>query len=135
MAGTYGFELDLTTLNEEEIAFLAEETAFYKKYSGLVRTGDYYRLTDDKARYMAWQFVSKDKKSSLAVLVQKTNHIDYKPIIRRFEGLCPDTRYRVIIDGQEREEVYSGTALMQIGIRVGTIKYECESTRVELIAE
>lgn len=135
MAGTYGFELDLTTLNEEEIAFLAEETAFYKKYSGLVRTGDYYRLTDDKARYMAWQFVSKDKKSSLAVLVQKTNHIDYKPIIRRFEGLCPDTRYRVIIDGQEREEVYSGTALMQIGIRVGTIKYECESTRVELVAE
>lgn len=135
MSGTYGFELDLTTLTEEEIAFLAEETKFYKQHAELVRKGDYYRLTDDSSRYMAWQFVSKDKNTALAFLVQKTNHIDYKPIILKFEGLSSKTLYRVIVDGVEREEIYSGTALMQIGIRVGTTKYECESTRIEIKAK
>ena len=134
MAGTYGFELDLTTLSDDEIATLADETAFYRRYSEIIRTGDYYRLTDNAKRYMGWQFVSCDKKASLAVLVQKRSNINYKPIIQRFEGLIPDMMYRVIVDGQILENTYSGIALTEIGISIRTIKYECESTRIEITA-
>ncbi len=134
MAGTYGFELDLTKLSEEEIEYLSNETKFYNKYSELIRTGDYYRLTDNNGRYLAWQFVSKDKKSSLASLVQKVAHIDYKPIIQKFYGLDKNTKYRVIIDGQERENLYSGLSLMEIGLNIRSLKYENESTRIEFIA-
>lgn len=134
MAGTYGFELDLTTLTEDEVSELAKETEFYKKYSSLVINGDYYRLTDNTDRYMAWQFVSPDKSTALAVMVQTVNHIDYKPHIRKFCGLNPTANYRVVIDGTELEGVFSGTALMKVGVAVRTIKYEGEATRIEILA-
>ena len=71
----------------------------------------------------------------LKCLVQKKNHIDFKPIIQKFEGLEPDNKYRVIIDGEKRETLYSGTALMEIGLNIRTIKYEGSSTRIEIISE
>ena len=132
MSGTYGFELDLTTLSDEELKTLAEETEFYKKHSELIRLGDYYRITGNSGRYIGWQFVSKDKKSSLAVLVMKRSNIDYKPIIQKFEGLNPISKYRVTIDGVSLEKLYSGVALMEVGISVRTIKYESDSTRIEI---
>ena len=95
MAGTYGFELDLTTLTEDEIAELASETEFYKNHRELIRTGDYYRLTGNTERYMAWQFVAEDKKSALAVMVQRISHIDYKPHILKLRGLDKNTSYRI----------------------------------------
>ena len=65
--------------------------------------------------------------------MRKTS-INYKPIIQKFKGLDPTTSYRVIVDGEEREGLFTGTALMQIGIPVRTIKYECDSTRIEIEA-
>ena len=134
MSGTFGFELDLTKVSEEEMEVLNRETEFYNKYSGLIRNGDYYRLTFNE-RYVAWQFVSEDKSESLAVLVQKQSNIDFKPIIQKFEGLEPDMMYNVIIDGVKRDDLYSGIALMEIGLNVRTIKYEGTSTRIEIIAK
>ena len=134
MAGTFGFELDLTKVSDEEIEILKNETEFYKAHSELIRNGDYYRLTSSKGRYIAWQFVAADKKESLAVLVQKESNIDYKPIIQKFEGLEPDYKYRVIIDGIKSEALYTGKALMEIGIGVRTVRYEGDSTRIQIIA-
>lgn len=134
MSGTFGFELDLTTLTNEEIEILANETEFYKCYADLIKNGDYFRLTGNNGCYMAWQFVSTDKKQSLAFLVQSKTCINYKPLIQKFSGLEPTMFYRVLVDGVEREQLYSGTALMEIGIGIRTIKYECDSTRVEIIA-
>ena len=75
-----------------------------------------------------------DKHQSLAVFVQQTNNIDYKPIIQKFNGLQPELTYRIIIDGVERERLYTGVALMEIGLNIRTIKYEGESTRIEIRA-
>ena len=134
MAGTFGYELDLTKLTEEEIKFLASETEFYRKYSDLVRNGDYYRLTDNNGKYIAWQFVSSDKCQALAVIVQKQNSIDYKPVIQKFEGLHSNTMYQVTIDGEKRDTLYSGTALTEIGLNLRTVKYAGDSTRIEFEA-
>ncbi len=131
MAGTFGFELDLTTQTDSEIEILCKETEFYKKNSELIRLGDYYRLTNDTNRHIAWQFVSKDKSCALAVVVQKKTSINFKPIIQKFRGLDKLAKYRVIIDGEELEKVYSGTALMEIGIGLRSTKYEADSTRIE----
>jgi len=134
MAGTFGYELDLTKLTDEEIKFLASETEFYKKHSDLIRNGDYYRLTANNGRYIAWQFVTLDKSQALAVIVQKQNSIDYKPVIQKFEGLDSDTMYQVTIDGETRDGLYSGIALMEIGLNIRTVKYEGDSTRIEFEA-
>ena len=131
MAGTFGFELDLTTLTGADIETLGNETEFYKRNSELIRLGDYYRLTNDSSRHIAWQFVSKDKSQALAVLVQKTTRVNYKPIIQKFRGLDSNAKYCVTIDGEKCEQLYSGTALMEVGLGIRTIKYESESTRIE----
>ena len=133
MAGTYGFELDLTTLSDEEIRFLKEETAFYKRYADLVIKGDYYRLTDIQNDYIAWQFVSENADKSLAVFVQKTLRLGCKAIIQCVKGLDPAASYEVIIDGEKQAGVFSGCALMQIGVKIKTLKAEYDSTKVEMI--
>lgn len=133
MAGTYGFELDLTTLSDEEIRFLKEETAFYKRYADLVIKGDYYRLTDIQNDYIAWQFVSENADKSLAVFVQKTLRLGCKAIIQCVKGLDSAADYEVIIDGEKQAGVFSGCALMQIGVKIKTLKAEYDSTRVEMI--
>ena len=133
MAGTYGFELDLTTLSDEEIRFLKEETAFYKRYADLVIKGDYYRLTDIQNDYIAWQFVSENADKSLAVFVQKTLRLGCKAIIQCMKGLDHAANYEVIIDGEKQAGVFSGCALMQIGVKIITLKAEYDSTKVEMI--
>ncbi|MBR1911521.1 MAG: alpha-galactosidase, partial [Treponema sp.] len=44
LAGTFGYELDITKLSSEERAIIPEQISMYKRYNELIRTGDYYRL-------------------------------------------------------------------------------------------
>ena len=44
LAGTFGYELDVTKLSEEDRAMIPEQVALYHKYNDLVRSGDYYRI-------------------------------------------------------------------------------------------
>ena len=44
LAGTFGYELDITKLPEEERKMIKEQTEMYHKYNDLVREGDYYPL-------------------------------------------------------------------------------------------
>ena len=44
LAGTFGYELDITKLPEEERKLIPEQTAMYHKYHELIREGEYYRI-------------------------------------------------------------------------------------------
>ena len=44
LAGTFGYELDITKLPEEERKLIPEQTAMYHKYHELIRDGEYYRI-------------------------------------------------------------------------------------------
>lgn len=44
LAGTFGYELDITKISEEERAMIPEQVSMYHKYNDLVREGDYYRV-------------------------------------------------------------------------------------------
>ena len=47
MAGTFGYELDITRLSQEEKDMVKIQVEEFKKYYSLIQQGDYYRLTDD----------------------------------------------------------------------------------------
>ncbi len=114
MSGTYGYELDPAVMSDEEIAECAEYTEFYKKHRRLIASGDYYRLSsphDDKL-YTAWQFVSKDKASSIAFAVTQDISINDKNSYVRLRGLEPDAFYKI----DETGDVRSGASLMSIGL-------------------
>nr|MCR5508934.1 alpha-galactosidase [Lachnospiraceae bacterium] len=44
LAGTFGYELDITKIPEDDLNLIAGQVEMYHKYAPLVRNGDYYRL-------------------------------------------------------------------------------------------
>lgn len=116
MAGTFGYEMDVRTLDHKEREQVRRQIQEYKKYESIIRQGDYYRLTNpqENSFYAAWQFVAKDQKESVVSFVLL--HAEANPPFRRLRirGLKEDAGYQ--IDGDEK--VYTGGALMYAGIPV-----------------
>lgn len=133
MAGTFGYELDLNKLSDEEAAQVKEQIAFFDKHYQLIQNGLYYRLTDptEEERYAAWQFVDEEQGETLVNLVLTHPEANARPLHVWLRGLAPDALYRVesldihgchaapqagldlAMEGVGK--VYSGSTLMRAG--------------------
>lgn len=113
MAGSFGYELDLNRLSEEEKAEVACQVKAYKAHQELIHNGLYYRLSNPWEDNMsAWAFVSQEQTK---VLVQGVVFRAAANVLRlrlRLAGLKADAVYRSSQDGQ----TYKGRALMSGGI-------------------
>lgn len=113
MAGTFGYELDLGRLTDEEKETVRRQCADYHRYYEVIHNGDLYRLISpwkDRTR-CAWSFVSPDRREALVTYVVIRGGI-YERHYLRLAGLNPALRYRVESTGQ----VLSGAALMNAGL-------------------
>ena len=72
MAGTFGYELDITEIPEADRKEISSQIALYKKYGSLIREGDYYRLSSYRENHLydCIEVVSKDKETALLTYVQ-----------------------------------------------------------------
>ena len=113
--GTYGLELDVTKMTDDEKAEISRQIKEFKKYYELIQRGDYYRLlspfTPEESLYCAWETVKPDGSEALVCAVRYETDACTPPEYVRVKGLCPDKLYR--INGGERK--YTGDALMNIG--------------------
>ncbi len=116
LAGTFGYELDVTKIPESDRAQIPGQVAMYHKYNDLVREGDYYRIASyrENRYYDCWQIVSKDGSQVLVTFVQVLGRPNYHSRRIRLQGLDPDGLYRV--DGSDR--CYGGDVLMQAGLPI-----------------
>ncbi len=116
LAGTFGYELDVTAIPKEDRDKIPEQVKLYHEYNDLVRSGDYYRIASyaQNHRFDCWQIVSKDKKESLITCIQVLNRIFSHSIKIRLKGLDSQKLYR--INGTDR--VYRGSTLMNCGILI-----------------
>ncbi|MDD7388326.1 MAG: alpha-galactosidase [Lachnospiraceae bacterium] len=130
LAGTFGYELDITKLSDEEKELVKEQTALYHKYQGLIAKGDYYRLSSwtQEGKPDSWMVVSKNKEKALLFYVQVLARANVKSSFLRLQGLLPDRRYE--IDGK----VYSGDVLMHAGIRIPAMQGDFRSLLMEVKA-
>lgn len=119
MAGSFGYELDLNTLSEEEKQEVKEQVKTYKRYQDLIYNGLYYRVCDPMAgKLSVWEFVAKDQSE---VLVQGVVYRAEPNELRkrvRLTGLAEEADYQV----EGEETVYTGAALMAGGILLPEIK-------------
>jgi len=115
-AGTFGFELDLGKMTEEEKRLAREGIERYHKIEHLIQTADYYRLTSpyNNHDYVVWEFVSKDKKKVLVHGVMLRNEANPHIHIIYLAGLDRTASYRDVKTGK----VYTGAALMKAGIPI-----------------
>ncbi len=116
LAGTFGYELDITKIPEEDRAKIPEQTALYHKYNKLVRSGDYYRIASyrENGYYDCYGVVSKDKSEALFTFVQVMGRPNYHSRLLRFSGLDPEKKYLV----EESGEVLNGKTIMKAGILI-----------------
>lgn len=113
MAGSFGYELDLNTLTEEEKEAVKDQISRFREYGPLIHNGHYYRLSDpQKENRGIWSFVEKDQSAALVqgVLFHAEPNMVGHPV--RLKGLKKEALYRI----RETGEVYTGAALMHGGI-------------------
>ena len=111
--GTFGYEMDLNKLTDDEFAEIKEQIVFMKEHRALIQGGDFYRLISPfEDNYCAWMVVSEDKSEALAAYYRILAEVNPGRRRVRLKGLDPDSLYRTD-DGE-----FYGSELMNIGIEI-----------------
>lgn len=116
LAGTFGYELDITKISDKERMVIPEQVALYHKYNDLVREGDYYRIASyrENGLYDCWMVVAKDKSEALVTYVQVLGKPNVHSRKIKLLGLDEAADYR--LDGTDK--VYGGDLLMNAGLLI-----------------
>ena len=120
--GTFGYELDLNLLSDEEIEIVKKQIAFMKQYRDLIQVeGDFYRLLSPFAgNDAAWMVVSRDQTEAIAGFYQRLNKINASWLRLRLQGLSEDSLYEVSrnVLGETKSYQAYGSELMYAGIPI-----------------
>lgn len=111
--GTFGYELDLLKLGEEDKAEIRRQIAFMKEKRDLIQKGTFYRLKSPfEGNETAWMIVSEDQKQALVgyYRVMQPVNVGFKRL--KLKGLKEDTCYKV---SGYAYDCY-GDELMQVGM-------------------
>ena len=116
MSGTFGYELNLMKLSEEEKQEIREQIVEYKSYASIIQNGLYYRLSNPTTEEIcAWEFVHTDEKEQSKVLlniVMQVIHGNMTVNYVKLQGLEETAVYREEKSGKR----YTGAALMYGGM-------------------
>lgn len=111
--GTFGYELDLNKLTEEEQAAVKQQVLFMKKYRRLLQYGTFYRLCSPfDGNVTAWMAVNEDKTCAVIGWYRILNQTNSSFTRIRLQGLDPEMCYTNNMDGQS----YFGDELMNLGL-------------------
>ena len=111
--GTFGYELDLLKLGEEDKAEIRRQIVFMKEKRDLIQKGTFYRLKSPfEGNETAWMIVSEDQKKALVgyYRVMQPVNVGFKRL--KLKGLKEDTCYKV---SGYAYDCY-GDELMQVGM-------------------
>ncbi|MDO4336814.1 MAG: alpha-galactosidase [Eubacteriales bacterium] len=116
LAGTFGYELDITKIQEEDRNQIPQQTELYHKYRELTQRGDYYRISSwtDSKPYDCWEIAAKDGSEALVTFVQVRAVPNMPGRNIRLKGLEAEAEYRL----EGTEEIYQGEELMYCGFPV-----------------
>ena len=113
MGGTYGYELDLTKLPQEELDEIRALNRRVKAMQPLLLYGTFYRLRSPfTGSDAAWMSVAEDRSEAVVTHDFALAQPNAQPTLLRLEGLDPDRRYR----DEDSGAVYGGDELMYRGI-------------------
>ena len=133
LAGTFGYELDITRLSQEDRDWIPRQVEMYHRYHDLVREGDYYRIASyrENREFDCWAVISKDKKQALVTFVQVLGRANCHSRILQLQGLDPNARYRI----EGTDQVFGGDTLLYAGLPVENLWGDFRSVLIPLRAE
>lgn len=117
MVGTFGYELDVTRIPQEDRDAIPAQIEEFNKFNKLVRTGDHYRIGNmfEDNTWDAWEFVAKDKSEALFEFVQVLARPNERSRRIKLKGLEPEAYY---YEESEPDKKISGATLMNAGINI-----------------
>ena len=111
--GTFGYELDLNKLTEEEQESVKEQIVFMKEYRELLQFGTFYRLVSPfEGNITCWMVVNEEKTEVIVGWYRTLCHVNMPYTRVRLHGLNPDFCY----EDQNSKTSYYGDELMNIGL-------------------
>ena len=125
LAGTFGYELDITKIAEEDREQIPGQVEQYHKYNHLVQSGDYYRIAswNSEKPYDCWAVVSKDREEVLVTCVQVLASPNRHSYCMHLKGLDSEKQYCL----EETGEIFGGDELMQCGILISGLSGDFQS--------
>ncbi len=110
--GTFGYELDVTRMEDEEAQAVKKQITYFKEHRDVIQYGDFYRLEDGSRGLYSWMAVSKDRKKAVMAYykVMAVPNTSLKKI--RAAGLDPDLCYHC----EENGLTLGGDELMNFGM-------------------
>ena len=132
LAGTFGYELDITKISEEDRQLIPAQIKMYHKYRHINADGDYYRIASysNNKEYDTYMCVLPDKSEALFTYIQVMGRANHHSRIIKLKGLSENKKYKLykfnINTGDEepyeeesmKQNSYSGETLMNAGIIV-----------------
>lgn len=135
MAGTFGYELDISSLTQDEKEEIKAQIERFKKYYDLIQHGEYYRISSPlEGMCTVWEIAAASGKEALVSAVYHHVQANAAPICVKVQGLKDEAWYQLFLDEDLKEknknrrlpygfapgEVISGAALKQVGFVVPT---------------
>ena len=113
MWGTFGYEMDLKELNEQQFAETQADIAYMKAHRDLLLYGDSYRLKSPfEGDTAAWMVVSPDQNGAVVTAVRMSSHPNERRERLRLNGLAPEKLYHI----EELDTDLTGQELMHFGL-------------------
>lgn len=111
--GTFGYELDLNKLSDEEQSKIIEQVKFMKEYREVIQFGTFYRLKSPfEGNETIWMVVSKDQDTAIVGYYRTLQEVNVGYRRVKLLGLNPDKEYHVSIN----ETDHYGDELMNLGL-------------------
>lgn len=122
MSGNFGYELDLTKLDEDDKKKIKEQIVAFKNDWHLIHNGTYYRVTGCREQndYVAWNMVSRDRKEALLNVITTNTHGNPFVTYVKCKGLEESKLYYC----EETQNLYAGSVLASIGIPLPQVEGE-----------
>lgn len=114
MMGNLGYELDLTSLTQEELSQIKDQVANYKTIRHIVQLGTLYRLLPAGQGHNATAVQYVYGQESLVTFVRVLSTLSQMDPRLKLQGLQPDALYEIV--GQDK--IYSGVELMYAGLTI-----------------
>lgn len=118
--GTFGYELDLTRLSDNELSKLKIQTDFMKKYRQLIQFGRFYRLLSPFGNNVtAWMVVDENRNEALVGWYRTLNVVNGPFTRLHLQGLDESCFYDVMefVEGSPSAVTsHYGDELMNLGL-------------------
>ena len=94
MAGTFGYELDVTKLSEEEKAKVCRQIDRFKEYYDLIQYGEYYwLLVPSDKKCTVWEMADPEEREALVSAVYHHVEGNGSSVIVKVQRLKADAYY------------------------------------------